>query len=70
MVAPQGEFKGADHESHLHEHYTALLPFKQKKWVACHQPSTLAEAIVLMQAYMLAKAGHYLTPKAWKEKQG
>lgn len=48
------------------EHYTAVLPFKPKNWVACHQPATLEDAIVLIEAYMSAKADHYLLPKAWK----
>lgn len=51
------------------EHCTALLPFKLK-WVTCHQPSTVEDAIGLMNTYMSMEARHDLIPKAWKQKQG
>lgn len=34
------------------ELYTALLPFKLKKWVACYQSATLEDTNILMEAYM------------------
>lgn len=42
------------------EHYVALLPYKSKHWVTCHQPQMLEDVILLMEAYMLAEAGVYL----------
>lgn len=34
--------------------------FKPKRWVTCHQPRTLEDTVLLMEAYMLAEAGIYL----------
>lgn len=42
------------------EHFVAILPYKPKRWVTCHQPHTMKDAVLLMEAYMLAKAGVYL----------
>lgn len=42
-------------ESVCKEHYLALLPYKLKWWVTCHQPPTLEEAILLLEAYMSAE---------------
>lgn len=47
------------------EHYIALLPYKPKWWVTCHQPRMLEKIILLMEAYMSAEAGIYL----WKNLQ-
>lgn len=44
------------------EHYMSILLFKPKNWVLCHQPATLEEAIVLMEAYTSAKAGDLWPP--------
>lgn len=55
-------------EAIMVEQYTTILPFKLKNWVLCHQPSTLKEAIILMEAYILAETGHYLILKAWRVK--
>lgn len=53
------------------DHYTALLPFKPKNMVMCHQSGTLEKAICLTEVDMVAEeAGHYLIPKSWKWKQG
>lgn len=49
------------------EHYVVLLPFKPKRWVTCHQPQILEDAIGLMDAYMLAKAGTYLMKNLHKK---
>lgn len=50
------------------EHYMAILPFKPKKWVLCHQLAMLEDAIVaLMEAYAAANVMLYLIPKAWKK---
>lgn len=38
------------------EPYVALLPNKPKQWVTCHQPQTLEDAILLMEAYLSAEA--------------
>lgn len=42
------------------KHYVPLLTFKLKCWVMCHQPQTLEDAISLLEAYMLVKAGVHL----------
>lgn len=55
-------------EAVMVETHTLIRPFKPKNWVLCHQLSPLKEAIVLMVAYTLAKAGLYLIPNAWKAK--
>lgn len=39
------------------EHYVALLPYKPKHCVTCHQPRTLKDAVLLMEVYMSAEAG-------------
>lgn len=52
----------------LVEHFTATLPFKPKNWVLCHQPQSLEEAVMLMEAYGSAEVGLYLIPKSWKRK--
>lgn len=39
-------------EAVLVEHYIAILPFKPKNWVMCHQPTTLDEAVAPMEAYV------------------
>lgn len=49
-------------EQEMVQHYMSVLPLKPKNWVMCHQPTTLEEAMVLMEAY----AGAYLIPMAWK----
>lgn len=41
------------------EQYTAIFPFKPKNWVIFHQPSTLEEAISLMEACASFEAGLY-----------
>lgn len=46
----------------------AILPFKPKRWVLCHKPASLEEAIGLMEAYSSAEAGMYLMPKSWLSK--
>lgn len=45
------------------EHYSSILPFKPKNWMMCHQPSTLEEAMVLIEAHTLTEAGAYLFPR-------
>lgn len=60
-------------EAMLLEHYIAILPFKPKTWVMCHQPETLEEAVVLIEAYASTEAGAYLIPKSCQgqvEKKG
>lgn len=52
----------------MEEHYTAILPFKPKNWVLCHQPSMLEDTIALMEAYAAVEASLYLIPKAWQKK--
>lgn len=47
----------------LVERYVAILPFKPRNWVLCHQLATLEEAVTLMEAYASAEAGLYLFPK-------
>lgn len=42
------------------QHYVALLPYKPKRWVTCHQLQTLDNAVLLMEAYTSAEAGVYL----------
>lgn len=32
------------------EHYVTLLPYKPKRWVTCHQPQILEDALLLMEA--------------------
>lgn len=32
-------------------------------WVLCHQPATLEEAVVLMEAYASTEVGLYIIPK-------
>lgn len=49
------------------EHYTAILPFKRKNWVLCHQSATVENAIAL-EVYVATEARLYLIPKAWKKK--
>lgn len=58
------------------EHYMAILLFKPKNWVLCHQPRTLEEAITLMEVYASADAADYRRVKAtgslmskWKEER-
>lgn len=50
------------------EHYMAILPFEPNNWVLCHQPSSVEEAIILMETNAAAKPGNYLIAKAWKNK--
>lgn len=47
------------------EHYVALLPYKPKWWITCHQPQILDDAILFMEAYMSSEATVYL----WKNLQ-
>lgn len=42
------------------EHFVALLPLKPKRWVTCHQPRALEDAILLMEEHMSTEAGIYL----------
>lgn len=42
------------------EYYVALLSYKPKRWVTCHQPQSLEDAVLMMEAYMAAEAGIYL----------
>lgn len=51
------------------EHYIDILPFKSPQRVMCHQPATLEEAVVLMEAYASVAARAYLIPKVWKGQQ-
>lgn len=38
------------------EHYTALPPSMPNKWITCHQPITLEDNIMVMEASMTAEA--------------
>lgn len=42
------------------EHYVELLPYKPKRCVIYHHPQTLEDAILLMEAYILAEASIHL----------
>lgn len=42
-------------ESVCVEHYVALLPYKPKRWVTCHQLQTLEDAILLMEVYSICR---------------
>lgn len=65
---PEARTKEQVVESVLIEHFMPILPFKPKNWVLCHQPATLEEAIMLMEAYMSVEAGLYLMPRSLKKK--
>lgn len=43
------------------EYWTST--FKPMNWVLCHQPATLEEAVVLMEAYASTEVGLYIIPK-------
>lgn len=47
-LRPDAQSKEQIVEAVLVEHFTAILPFKPKNWVLCHQPNTSEEAIMLM----------------------
>lgn len=52
------------------EHYISILPFKSKNWLMRHQPSTMEEGVVLMEAYASVEASAHLIPKPWKGQAG
>lgn len=49
------------------EHYVALVPYKPKCWVTCHQPRDMEDAMLLTEAYMSAEAGEYLKKNLQKQ---
>lgn len=65
---PESQTKEQVIKAILVEHFTMILPFKRKNWVLCHQPDTLEEVIMLMEAYASAEAAVYLIPRSWKRK--
>lgn len=67
-LCPEAQTKERIVESALVEHYVAILPFKQKNWVLCHQPATLEEGVTLMEVNASAEGGLYLILKRWKSK--
>lgn len=67
-LRPETRTKEQVVESVLVKHFMAILLFKPKNWVLCHQPATLEEAVMLMEAYTSAEAGMYLIPRHWKHK--
>lgn len=60
MVLPEEHTKEEIVEAIGEEHCVALLPFKPKLWVTCHQAQTLEDTTGLMEAYMSAEADIYL----------